>query len=174
MRRFAVALLAVALWPPATHDPPPSVEVLFSPRGGCTARVVAEVDAARESVRVQAYGFTSRPVCDALARAHARGVSVEVILDARSNADTGRTLGDDLAAAGVAVLYDGRHAIAHNKLIVVDGTTVVGGSFNFTAAAETSNAENLTVTRSPSLAARYLANYAAHRAHATPAPRRTR
>ena len=34
-------------------------------------------------------------------------------------------------------------AIAHNKVIVVDGQMVITGSFNFTRAAEEDNAENL-------------------------------
>jgi PLD-like domain len=40
-------------------------------------------------------------------------------------------------------------AIAHNKVIVIDGETVLTGSFNFTKAAQEKNAENLLIIRDP-------------------------
>ena len=49
--------------------------------------------------------------------------------------------------------------------MVIDGETVITGSFNFTKAAEESNAENLLVIQDPVLAAKYLANWSAHAEH---------
>jgi phosphatidylserine/phosphatidylglycerophosphate/cardiolipin synthase-like enzyme len=46
------------------------------------------------------------------------------------------------------VRVDTAHAIAHNKVIVIDGSTVVTGSFNFTRAAQEKNAENLLNVKS--------------------------
>ena len=68
---------------------------------------------------------------------------------------------------------DAKHAIAHNKIIVIDGQTVITGSFNFTTAAEEKNAENLLIIRSPDLAAKYTANWQAHNAHSDPYAGRT-
>jgi phosphatidylserine/phosphatidylglycerophosphate/cardiolipin synthase-like enzyme len=50
------------------------------------------------------------------------------------------------------LLIDAEHRIAHNKVMVIDGQTVIAGSFNFTKSAETRDAENLLVIRSPELA----------------------
>jgi phosphatidylserine/phosphatidylglycerophosphate/cardiolipin synthase-like enzyme len=58
-----------------------------------------------------------------------------------------------------------RLAIAHNKIMVIDGKTVLTGSFNFTKAAEDDNAENLLVIQDPALAAKYAANWQAHLSH---------
>ena len=49
--------------------------------------------------------------------------------------------------------------------MVIDGATVVTGSFNFTKAAEVKNAENLLVIRSLELAAKYTANWRKHADH---------
>ncbi len=49
--------------------------------------------------------------------------------------------------------------------MVIDGETVITGSFNFTKAAEKANAENLLVIRDQVLAARYTENWRAHAAH---------
>ena len=43
----------------------------------------------------------------------------------------------------------------HDKFIIEDGETVETGSFNFTAAAESKNAENVLVLRDPQVAMRY-------------------
>lgn len=144
-----------------------SAGVYFSPRGGCTDAVVRVLGGARHTVRVLAYSFTSDAISDALVTAEKRGVDVKVVLD-RSNL-TGRFSDAPALARGhVPTLIDSAHAIAHNKVIVVDGETVLTGSFNFTNAAEAHNAENLLVLRSPYLAAQYLANWEKHRGHSKP------
>ncbi len=53
---------------------------------------------------------------------------------------------------------DAKHAIAHNKVMVIDGQTVVTGSFNFTKAAQERNAENLLIVRDAGLAKQYADN----------------
>jgi len=64
-----------------------------------------------------------------------------------------------LIAAGMDVRIDGEVAIAHNKVLIVDGVTVVSGSYNWTACAEKRNAENLFVLRDKKIAAIYRANW---------------
>ena len=63
------------------------------------------------------------------------------------------------------VWIDAQHAIAHNKIMVIDDATVITGSFNFTKAAEEHNAENLLIIHDPALAARYTENWNQHLGH---------
>ena len=58
----------------------------------------------------------------------------------------------------MSVKIDSQHAIAHNKVMVIDAETVITGSFNFTKAAEDNNAENLLVIHDKVLAERYAKN----------------
>jgi phosphatidylserine/phosphatidylglycerophosphate/cardiolipin synthase-like enzyme len=132
--------------------------VHFSPRGGCTEAIVAAIDAAQKEILVQAYSFTSREIAEALERAAKRGVAIQVIADHSQETDKHTVVGD-LAAVGIAVRYDETHKIAHNKVIILDQATLITGSFNFTASAENSNAENLLILRSPLLAAEYAARW---------------
>ena len=119
-------------------------EVAFSPNAGATDLVVKVIDAARQSIRLAAYSFTSKPIAEALVAAHKRGVDVQVVVD-KSQRTERYTSATFLANMGVPVRVDAMHAIMHNKLIVVDGQHVKNGSFNFTSAAETRNAENALV-----------------------------
>lgn len=142
------------------------VQVHFSPKGGCTDAIVAAIQAATHEILVQDYSFTSEPIAQALIAAHKNGVTVRVIMDKSVLNEKSQV--DNLHAAGIDVWIDSRHAIAHNKIIVIDGATVLTGSFNFTKQAETSNAENLLLLPpSEGVGPIYEGNWNAHVAHST-------
>jgi phosphatidylserine/phosphatidylglycerophosphate/cardiolipin synthase-like enzyme len=150
----------------------PQIQALFSPRGGCTEALVREIGAARRSIWVQAYSFTSAPIAEALVKAQGRGVQIRAVLD-KSNQTARYTGASFLQNARVPVLIDHKHAIAHNKIMIFDGQTVATGSFNFTKSAENSNAENLLIIKNaPSLVRQYQENFENHAAHSTPYERR--
>jgi len=141
------------------------IEVCFSPNGGAQAAVIREIDASREEIRIQAFIFTDTAIANALRKALQRGVKVEVVLDG-SQKTTNAPAAMFLYKAGIPVLIDAVHAIAHNKIMLIDGNTILTGSYNFTLAAEHSNAENLLVLKGfPAVVQEYLRNYATHRAH---------
>ena len=99
--------------------------------------------------------------------AQRRGVDVLVVLDDSQQTDK-YSSATFLRNNAVPVLIDAEHAIAHNKVIVIDGATVITGSFNFSKAAEERNAENLLVIRDAVTAAKYLANFERHLQHSKP------
>src|ERR1700722_11477193 len=58
-----------------------SVDVRFSPKGGCLDTLVKAVSGARREILVQAYSFTADPLTFALVDAKKRGVNVSILLD---------------------------------------------------------------------------------------------
>lgn len=147
---------------------PLSVGVHYSPKGGCTEAVVQELQKARHEILVQAYSFTSKPIAQALVDAKSRGVHVEIILD-RSNEQGTYSELTDLLGKGITPLIDSQHAIAHNKIMILDGRTLITGSFNFTHQAEAENAENLLIIKGhPELVRAYRKNFTDHKAHSQP------
>jgi len=141
--------------------------VCFTPGGNCTDLIVNAIGGAKTSILVQAYSFTSTPIAKALLDAHKRGVQVQVILD-KSQRSEKYSSADFLANQGVPTLIDANHAISHNKVMVIDGETVLTGSFNFTKAAQEKNAENVLIIRDKALAAQYTQNWQAHAQHSQP------
>lgn len=142
-----------------------TVEVFFSPRGGVIEAVVNEIKAAQQEILIQAYSFTSKPIAKALLEARKRGVKIEAVLD-KSNATAKYSAATFLANAGIPVLIDDKHAIAHNKVMIIDRRVLITGSFNFTTAAENKNAENLLVIKdNKQLIEKYLSNYERHKSH---------
>lgn len=139
-------------------------EVYFSPRGGCTEAILTELNNAKNTILVQAYSFTSAPIAKALLNAHKRGVKVEVILD-KSQLTDKYSSATFLFNAGIPTKIDSAHAIAHNKVMVINGETVITGSFNFTKAAEEQNAENLLIIHDRKLASICAKNWQEHAQH---------
>ena len=50
---------------------------------------------------------------------------------------------------------DSVQGIAHNKIIIIDGARLITGSYNFSAAANTRNAENMLYIKDKNLAMIY-------------------
>jgi len=176
MPALFVASAAAALPPAPPLAPFPAtgtVQYAFTPGDHADDMIITAITSARQQVLVQAYSFTHRRIADALVQARNRGIDVAVIADHEQARVNNSTLLRDLARSGVAVLYDPRHAWAHNKVIVIDAghqdCAVVTGSYNFTYAAQHRNAENVLILRgNPPLCEAYRTNWLRHKAHSLP------
>lgn len=71
-----------------------------------------------------------------------------------------------LSHAGIPVYIDAKHAIVHNKVMIIDRQIIVTRSFNFTKAVQEKNAENLLVVQQDKdPVEKCLDNYLFHRGH---------
>jgi phosphatidylserine/phosphatidylglycerophosphate/cardiolipin synthase-like enzyme len=152
---------------------PARVEVAFTPGDDISALIVKRISAAKRSVQMQAYLFTDRRIANALLAARARGIEVEVIGDAAQHQAGGLPHLAALGRAGARIYLNGANAAAHNKIVIVDGArdgaTVITGSYNFTQAAQSRNAENVVViSGSRALTGRFVDNFEYHRRQSTP------
>jgi len=152
-------LLATASAEPIAMPPQAWADVAFSPGGQALSKIIHLVDSAKASVLVAAYVFTSKPIAEALVRAHRRKVKVYVVADAQGNSDQYTAI-TYLANQGVPTRVNSQYAILHSKYIVVDGLHVETGSFNFSASAQSRNSENVLILWNvPELAAQYSKNW---------------
>jgi phosphatidylserine/phosphatidylglycerophosphate/cardiolipin synthase-like enzyme len=116
--------LAIPHAAPQSSQTASSIQVYFSPRGGCQDAIVREVNNARRTIRIQAYYFTNAVIARAVRDAHRRGVNVEIILD-KSQQTNQYSSATFFQNAGIPVLIDDKHAIAHDKVMILDGRTVI-------------------------------------------------
>jgi phosphatidylserine/phosphatidylglycerophosphate/cardiolipin synthase-like enzyme len=142
------------------------ISVYFSPNGGCTQAILAEIANAKASILMQAYIFQSADIAKALVAVHKKGVKVEIILDRRQRKER-YGIADFLANSGIPTRIDSAHAYAHNKVMVIDEETVITGSFNFTKSAEDKNGENLLVIKDKDIAMKYAENWKEHARHSS-------
>lgn len=119
-----------------------TIEDAFSPYQGATELVVKTIEQAKKSVHVAAYSFTSKPIADALIAARDKGIDIEVVLD---KSQTGGRMMKYIKDHGIPARINNQYSIMHDKFMVIDEKTLELGSFNYTAAAEKRNAENVLV-----------------------------
>lgn len=141
------------------------MEVGFSPDGSGLTLVLKVIDSAQSHVQILSYSFTSAAITRALLQAIKRGVTVQLVADAKANltddrSGKGRAALSALANAGADVRTIDAFPIHHDKVIVVDGRTVELGSFNYSDAAARRNSENVLVAwDNPTLAGVYLRHF---------------
>src|SRR5687767_12812311 len=112
--------------PAASED---GVSIYFSPGADYGQLIIDKIRMAQKYVYVQAYSFTSDRIAKALVEVHKRGVDVKVILD-DDKADK-KSEADYLVRKGIDTYLDSKHEKAHSKIILIDGQTIITGSFNF-------------------------------------------
>lgn len=113
--------------------------------------LLREIGHAQHSIVAAVAWFTDREIFDALRRRAIHGVSVRVaITDDEINRPPRAPAFDPLTALGAEIhrITQGSRgdALMHHKFCVIDETTVVTGSYNWTRQAR-KNSENVTVVR---------------------------
>lgn len=130
-----------------------TLEVYFSPEDQVQDVLVQLISGAKSSVYFLAYSFTSDPLGETLRQRAAQGVKVAGVMDTDQVSGNLGTEFDAFRADGLDVRLDSNPGQMHEKMIIVDGQTVVTGSYNFTRSADTSNDENLLIIQNPQIAA---------------------
>jgi len=136
-----------------------NVLVCFTPPSKCGNFIVEQIKEAKQSIYIQAYGFTSKKIIDALIEAKNRGVEIEIILDRSNFHKKKQNVIKLLESNQIKIHQDKVAGIAHNKVMIIDNTVVITGSFNFTDNADQRNAENVIVLHDSSVAKQYYDNW---------------
>jgi phosphatidylserine/phosphatidylglycerophosphate/cardiolipin synthase-like enzyme len=153
--------------PRVTIDGTP-LDIYFSPDDGVADSFVDLISNAQESIYFMAYSFTSDPLGEAVRERAQEGVTVKGVMDAEQVASNIGTEYDAFNQAGLEVYQDGILGLLHHKVMIIDGESVVLGSYNFTNSAETRNDENLIVVYNADIAAYFMAEFERVYAQALP------
>ena len=140
------------------------IEVFFESEGDVPARL-AELFRQARSVHFMAFSFTDsmewrdggteRSVMELLRdEARAGSLDLQGIVESSS-----RSYLKPLYCADLNVRQDGNPDVMHHKVFIIDESTVVMGSFNFSQSAANDNDENLLIIHNPDLAGAYLEEF---------------
>src|SRR4051812_37913961 len=118
----------------------------FSPGDGCLTTILGELSRTRRTADICVFTITDDRIARAILEAHARRVKVRVITDNDKQYDGGSDVAR-LRGAGIALKVDETEHHMHHKFAVLDGVTLLNGSYNWTRSARDFNEEKLVVTR---------------------------
>ncbi len=136
------------------------VYVRFSPDDGIDDMIESLISAANESVYMLAYSFASRDIAERLEAADKDGLDVIVVCeDSKAYTDGGGQCGP-LSEAGLKVYVDGyKDTLMHEKVIILDDSVVIAGSYNYTRSADKRNDEQVLVIQSRDVADLFLGEF---------------
>ncbi|WP_260427961.1 phospholipase D family nuclease [Burkholderia stagnalis] len=159
---FACAVLSSAalLAHPAKAAEACPVQVAYSPDGSAEELVVSAISGARQSIRLAAYSFTSPSVVRALMDAKHRGVDVAVVVDDKANHGKASVAALNLLTqSGIPSRTVSIYPIHHDKYIVIDGSQIETGSFNYSSAARRNSENAVLISQCPAVARSYLEHW---------------
>lgn len=140
------------------------IETYFESEGNAPARLAELLSQAR-SVRFMAFSFTDslswkdssgeHSIMDMLIdRATAGQLDLLGVVEA-----TSRRFVEPMVCAGLNVREDTNPDFMHHKVMIIDGSIVVTGSFNFSGSAANDNDENLLIIHNGDIARAYLEEF---------------
>jgi len=135
------------------------VDIYFSPDANFVSKIVELIDNAKTSIYFLAFSFTNKDIADALIEAKKRGVDVKGVFDEGQNAQQTYSQYDYLLSSDIDVKLDGSSYKQHSKVIIIDNTITITGSYNFTKKANYTNNENSLVIKSQDIAKEYKNNF---------------
>jgi phosphatidylserine/phosphatidylglycerophosphate/cardiolipin synthase-like enzyme len=134
------------------------IQILFPSEDDAVGAIETALNAAEHSIQFMAFSFTLDDIGQLLIDKANAGVDVKGIFETRGSTTSFSEL-PALFCAGMDVRQDGNRYVMHHKVFVIDDTTVITGSFNFSSASQEDNDENLVIISDPDLAAQYLAEF---------------
>ncbi|XP_058013192.1 mitochondrial cardiolipin hydrolase [Ahaetulla prasina] len=121
-------------------------------------RLLVRVLAARRSLDLCLFAFSSPQLGRAVTLLHGRGVRVRLVVDADYMALRGSQIGP-LRRAGIQVRHDQDSGYMHHKFAIVDKKVLITGSLNWTTQAIQTNRENVLVVEDQALVNIFLAEF---------------
>jgi phosphatidylserine/phosphatidylglycerophosphate/cardiolipin synthase-like enzyme len=141
-----------------TLTAPQNLETCFSPDENCDQKLIGLIDSAQSTLDVAIYNITHKDIVQAIENAKARGVRVRVVVD-RSEADSRGSLVARMSTDNFPLKFGKVDGIMHDKFTIVDGKALELGSFNYTLAATSRNAENQLYIYDSRVISRYQQNF---------------
>jgi phosphatidylserine/phosphatidylglycerophosphate/cardiolipin synthase-like enzyme len=135
------------------------IEVYFSPDDGVLKHLLELVQSAQESLYFMAFSFTSDELANAILERAQNGVVVAGVMEESQVESNVGSDYDRFRQAGLDVRLDGNPRNMHHKVILIDSSVVVVGSYNFSNSAETRNDENMLVFHDRRIAAQMMAEF---------------
>lgn len=119
-------------------------KVFFSPGKDCLSQIKHLIDTAQHSIDICVFTITDNRIGANIIAAKQRGVKLRVI----SDNDKAQDKGSDIYAFhenNIPVRLDKTNNHMHHKFAIIDGKTLINGSFNWTRSATDFNHANIVV-----------------------------
>lgn len=134
------------------------INAYFSPEDNVEKIINNRLKKAKKTIRFMAFSFTSDVIAETMISKFKERVAVEGVFESKgSNSEHSEYT--KMIIEGLPVVKDRNRKIMHHKVIIIDDSIVITGSFNFSNNANRKNDENILIMESPEIAAQYLEEF---------------
>lgn len=132
------------------------IENYFCPEDKCAQHVIEELLNAKESIYFMTFAFTDENVADAILMSNVK--DIKGVFD---NMQAGQKYSQykRMKEFGLDVIRDTGKGLMHHKVMIIDNSTVITGSYNPTSAADKKNDENILIIHDKEIAEKYLEEF---------------
>jgi phosphatidylserine/phosphatidylglycerophosphate/cardiolipin synthase-like enzyme len=134
------------------------INVYFSPENNVENIILQRLRKAKISIHFMAFSFTSPGIGEMMIRKMKEGLQVQGIFERRGTKEA-HSQYTKMKLEEMAVKLDHNRNLMHHKVIVIDGSRVIMGSYNFSRNANRSNDENILIIDNKDIAAEYLSEF---------------
>ncbi len=135
-----------------------SLQVYFCPEDHCAEEVIEEIKQAKISVHFMVFSFTHSSIAQELLLHKLSQIEVKGIMD-KQQAGGEYSVYPLLQYQGVPVLLENHKGLLHHKVFIIDGETIITGSFNPTKSGNERNAENMLIIRDQNIAKQFVTEF---------------
>lgn len=125
------------------------IEAWKLPKKGIEAKekILRELEVAKDSIQVAMFTLTDSALTEALIAAHRRGVRVSLALDFYTAGGSSKASFQKLQQAGLPIRTSLGAQLLHHKWALIDGSTLIAGSTNWTKSAFAHNRDDFVIIR---------------------------
>ncbi len=131
------------------------INAYFAPEDNVERIILRRLHRAKRSIRFMAFSFTSDRIGETVIRKHDEGLDVKGLFE-RSGSNSRYSEYVKMKIEGVPVKLDRNRNSMHHKVFIIDETTVITGSYNFSRNANRNNDENILIISNREIARIYL------------------
>lgn len=129
-------------------------KVYFSPGDACRDAIIAQLKAATQDINICVFTISDNIIVDHIIKCHRKGLDVKIITDNDKAFDMGSDI-THLEKQGIQVKVDDTRDHMHHKFMVIDQSSVITGSYNWTRSAAEYNHENIVLLNDAGIAKSY-------------------
>lgn len=129
------------------------IENYFSTHDKIANKLTIKIQETRKQIHFLAFSFTHPNMTEAMKLRAQAGVSIQGVFEKSQSLNTFSAYGKMSGLPNVEVYLDANPRNMHHKVLLLDSTITVAGSFNFSKSADEDNDENIVIIHSPSVTA---------------------
>jgi phosphatidylserine/phosphatidylglycerophosphate/cardiolipin synthase-like enzyme len=135
-----------------------TIENYFAPEDRVAEKIMVRLKQAQRAIDFMAFSFTDDGIGNVVLERAGAGVKVRGVFE-KSGSETRFSEYGRMKQAKLDVWQDGNSYLMHHKVFIVDGQTVILGSYNFSQNADHDNDENLLIVDDAGVAQAYTAEF---------------